>query len=172
MKSQSFFARRSFFPRRWVFAFTLLLAGIAMAEQVVVQVQTLAIRNGKGSMYTPVAEVANGTSLDVVERYPDGWLKVKVNDKEGYVKETALKPRSPSMLGGASAGANALTGNTSDVGAAAAARGIQEDANVYAASKGYNTAALQEMIANRNRVAGDPWLRFTHEAKIGPYKQQ
>jgi hypothetical protein len=75
------------------------------------------------------------------------------------------------MLGGASASANTLTGNTSDVGAAAAARGIQDDAYVYASSKGYKTDALQEMVANHNRVAGDPWLRFTYEAKIGPYKQ-
>jgi uncharacterized protein YgiM (DUF1202 family) len=168
MKSQSFVARRW----RWVFVFTIAIAGIATAEQVVVRVQSLVIRNGKGSMFSPVAEVPIGTWLDVVERQPDGWLKVKVNDKEGYLKETALTPRSPSMLGGASAGVNALTGNTSDVGAAAAARGIQEDANVYAANKGYKTDALQEMIANRNRVAGDPWLRFTYEAKIGPYKQQ
>ena len=156
---------------RWVLGFTIAMTGIAAAEQVVVQVQSLVIRNGKGSMFAPVAEVPNGTSLDVIERQSDGWLHVKVNDKDGYVKETALKPRSPSMLGGAPASANAMTGNTSDVGAAAAARGIRDDATVYASSKGYKTDALQQMIDNRNRVIGDPWLRFTYEAKIGPYLQ-
>jgi hypothetical protein len=140
----------------------------AMAEQVVVEVQTLTVRSGKGSMYPPVAEVPNQTKLDVIERQPDGWLKVKANDKEGFIKESALKPRSPSMFGGASAGANALTGNTSDVGAAAAARGISDDAHTYAVSKGYKTDALNQMIASRNRVAGQRWIQFTQEGKVGP----
>jgi hypothetical protein len=166
---------RRFRANRSLVAISAAVLGLgvvtAVAEQVVVQVQTLVIRSGKGSMYPPVAEVPNQTKLDVLERQPDGWLKVKANDKEGFIREAALKPRSPSMLGGASSAANTLTGNTSDVGAAAAGRGISEDAQAFAVSKGYNTAALDQMIANRNRVAGQRWIMFTQEGKVGPAKQ-
>lgn len=145
-------------------------AGVAMAEDIVVQVQAVAIRSGKGSMYPPVAQAANQQRLEIVAREPEGWLKVKIAGKEGYVKESALKPRSPSMFGGASSGVNALTGNNPDVGASAAARGIKDDAAKYASSKGYNTAALDQMIANRDRVAGERWVQFAQEGKVGPSK--
>ena len=75
------------------------------------------------------------------------------------------------LQGGAAAGANQLTGNTSDVGAAAAARGIRDDAAVYASSKGYNTAGLEQMVQNRERVAGQRWVEFTQQGKVGPAKQ-
>lgn len=139
-----------------------------LAEDVVVQVQTLTVRSGKGSMYPPVGEVPKDSTLQVVERQPDGWLKVNLNGQEGYVKETALKPREASMVSGLSASANAVTGNTSDVGATAAGRGINDDAAVYAQSKGMNTAPLDQMIANRDRVAGQRWVQFTQEGKVGP----
>jgi hypothetical protein len=168
MKSKS-----AFIKRRSTIALGVAMFGVglvAMAEQVVVEVQTLSVRAGKGSMYPVVAEVPKQTKLDVIERQPDGWLKVKANDKEGFIKESALKPRSPGMFSGAAAGANALTGNTSDVGAAAAARGITDDANTYAIQHGYKTDALDQMIANRNRVAGQRWVQFTQEGKVGPAK--
>jgi len=121
-------------------------------------------------MYPPVGEVQKDGRLAVVERQADGWLKVSVNGQDGYVKESALKPRDPSIVSGLSAGANAMTGQTSDVGATAAGRGINDDAAVYAESKGLSTAAVDQMIANRNRVAGDRWVQFTKEGKVGPAK--
>lgn len=148
----------------------LIGAGVAVAQEAVVQVQSVVIRSGKGSMYPSIGEATNNQRLEVIERQADGWLKVRLAGKEGYVKESALKPRSPSMFGDASAGMNALTGNTSDVGATAAARGISDDANKYAASKKYNTAALEQMVANRNRVAGERWVQFTQEGRVGPSK--
>lgn len=146
------------------------LGVVAVAEQVVVQVQSLVIRSGKGSMFAPVAEVPTNTTLEIIERQPDGWLKVKTGDKEGFIRDSALKPRSAGILSGAATGANAITGNTSDVGATAAARGIRDDAIAYAASKGYKTDALSQMIQNRNRVAGETWTKFTQDGNVGPAK--
>jgi hypothetical protein len=108
--------------------------------------------------------------LNVIEKQADGWLKVRIAEQEGFVKESALKPRDGSLLSGLSAGANAVTGNTSDVGATAAGRGINDDAAIYADSKGLKTAALDQMIANRNRVAGQRWIEFTEAGKVGPAK--
>lgn len=146
------------------------IGAFAVAETVVVQVQSLVIRSGKGSMHAVVAEVPASTTLEIVERQPDGWLKVKAGDKEGFIREGALKPRSAGILGGASAGMNTITGNTSDVGATAAARGIRDDAIAYATSKGYKTDALSQMIQNRNRVAGETWTKFTQDGNVGPAK--
>src|SRR5262245_42110749 len=102
------------------------------AEQVAVEVKVLVIRSGKGSMYPPVAEAKQNEKLDVVQRDADAWLRVAHNGKEGYVKETALKPRGAVGLSGLAEGMTQMTGQTSDVGASAAARGIDEDARQYA----------------------------------------
>lgn len=163
---------RSTGRRSWALMLGVAMAGagVALAEDVVVQVQSVSIRSGKGSMYPPIGEATNQQRLEIVERQADGWLKVRLAGKDGYVKEAALKPRSPSLFSGASSGMNALTGNNPDVGASAAARGIKDDATQYASSKGYNTAALQTMIDNRKRVAGERWVQFTQEGKVGPSK--
>lgn len=152
-------------------AMTFAGAGTMLrAEDVIVQVQTLVVRAGKGSMYPPVGEVQKDSALTIIEHQDDGWLKVSVNGQVGFVRESALKPRDAGMISGLSAGANAVTGNTSDVGATAAGRGINDDAAVYAQSNGLNTAPLDQMIANRDRVAGQQWVAFTQEGKVGPAK--
>lgn len=163
--------KRSSLMRRCVIAVgAMSIIGVALAEDVIVQVQTLVVRSGKGSMHPPVAEVKKDSTLSIIERQPDGWLKVAVDGQEGYVKESALKPREASMISGLSAGANALTGSTSDVGATAAGRGINDDAAIYAQSNGMNTAPLDQMIANRDRVAGQRWVQFTQQGQVGPAK--
>jgi uncharacterized protein YgiM (DUF1202 family) len=143
--------------------------GAAMAEEVVVQVQSLVVRAGKGSMHPPVGEAKKDERLTVIERQPDGWLKVQIaGNRQGFVKETALEPRSAANLTPLVRGASALTGNTSDTGASAAARGIRPDADKYASGKGMNTTGLQQMIANRDRVSGDRWVQFAQEGNVGP----
>lgn len=162
-------------PRRSMRAIVLLIAalglGAALAEEVVVEVQTLVIRSGKGSMYPPVAEARNQDKLLILERQPDKWLMVRFDEQEGFVRETALVARKSGSLSSALKGTKVLTGDTSDIGASAAARGVGEDTAVYAYSKGMSTAGLELMIASRNRVAGEPWVRFTEEGKVGPSKQ-
>lgn len=147
-------------------------AGVVLAEEVVVQVQTLVIRAGKGSMFPPVAQAKNQDKLEVIERQPDGWLKVKTSAGDGFIKESSLKPRDPGILSGLSQGANAVSGNTSDVGASAAARGIGEDAFVYASNNRMRTDALERMVRTRDQVAGQRWMQFTREGQIGPSKSR
>ena len=149
----------------------LLLGGIgaAMAEEVTVQVQTLVVRSGKGSMYPPVGQAKKDQKLAVTERQGD-WLKVKIDGKDGFVKETALRPAGATGLSAAMEGAANLTGGTSDVGASAAARGLTDDAEGYASAKGMSTAGVEQMIKNRDRVAGQRWIEFTKEGRVGPSK--
>jgi uncharacterized protein YgiM (DUF1202 family) len=153
-------------------AVLLLCVGVVLAEQVMVEVQVLPIRAGKGSMYGTVAQAKRGDRLDVIQREQDDWLRVQFAGKEGYVKGTALQPRGSTGLSAWAEGATQLTGGTSDVGASAAARGISQDAVNYASSKGMNKAGLEQMIRNRDRVAGARWQQFANEGKVGPAKQQ
>ena len=164
--------------RRWALTLALAatgLTGLAVAEDIPVRVKSLQVRSGKGSMYPLVAELKAGEKLQVTERQSGGWLKVKVGDEEGYVRETALASRGGSGLGDLSKGASALSGNAeaSDVGASAAARGIEPLAQQYAASNGMSTAGVEQMIANRNRVIDSgQWVKFTEEGKVGPSRPQ
>jgi hypothetical protein len=146
----------------------VLGAGMAIAETVVVHSESVVVRSGKGSMYPPVGEVQKNGSLEVLERQAGGWLKVKVGEKEGFVREDSLKPRNPGMLSGAASALNTVSGNNPDAGAVAAGRGIQDDAITYATQHGYNTEALKAMIESRDRVAGQRWIQFTTEGKVGP----
>jgi uncharacterized protein YraI len=148
----------------------LLGASVVLAEDVVVQSQRVVVRAGKGSMFPPVGEAAKDSRLTVVGREEGGWLVVKIGDKQGYVKESALAPRQAGSLSGISTAANAVSGNDSSIGVTAAARGIGDDAKQYAATKNYNTAPLQQMTATRDRVAGERWIAFTAEGKVGPSK--
>jgi hypothetical protein len=148
----------------------LLCIGTVLADEVVVEVQKLVIRSGKGSMYPPVAEAKVNDKLTVVERQPDDWLRVQYAGKEGFVKGAALKPRGATGLSGLAEGANKLTGNTSDVGASAAARGIDANALEYASSKNLNTAGLEAMVQSRQRVAGERWVQFVREGNLSAGK--
>jgi uncharacterized protein YraI len=154
-----------------VLATLLIAVGAAVAEQVLVEVQMLPIRGGKGSMYGTVTQAKKGDKLEVVAREPDDWLKVRFNGQEGYVKGTALTPRGSTGLSAWAEGASSMSGRTSDVGASAAARGVSADATNYAASKGMSKTGLEQMIRNRDRVAGQRWQQFTQEGKVGPNKQ-
>jgi hypothetical protein len=148
----------------------LVIGAVAAAEQVLVEVQVVQIRGGKGSMYGTVAQAKKGDRLDVVAREADDWLKVRFNGQDGYVKRTALTPRGSTGLSAWAEGASA-SGRTSDVGASAAARGISEDAVRYAAAKGMSKAGLEQMIQNRDRVAGQRWQQFVQEGRVGPARQ-
>jgi hypothetical protein len=146
----------------------VLGTGVAIAEQLVVQSESVVVRSGKGSMYPPVGEIRKNASIEVLERQAGGWLRVKVGDKEGFLREESLKPRDNRSLSGVTQITNAVSGNNPDASAVAAGRGIENDAMVYASQHNYNTAALQSMIASRDRVVGQRWIQFTTEGKVGP----
>ncbi len=162
--------------RRYALALlSLLVIGTALAAaDYVVHVQRLLIRSNKGSMYPVVREDQYQLNdvLPVIERQSDGWLKVKVGDKDGYVKETALAAGKSMNLGGITPGAGGMSGNaqTSDVSASAAASGLDE-AKAFAVDKHYDITPLIKMRESRQRVEGQPWLNFTYAANLAPYKK-
>lgn len=164
--------------RRWsirgaVVASLLVTAvAAAIAEEVVVQVQSVTIRKGKGSMYGVAGEATYQQKLTVLERQADGWLKVQIAGAEGFVRESALVARRTSSgVGKASGAAMAASGEPSDTGAAAAARGLKPLSVELAGANGQSTAALEQLIQNRSRVVGEPWIQFCQQGQVGPSRQ-
>ena len=125
-------------------------------------------------MFPLVGIVKKGERLDVLEKQNDGWLRVQVNAKDGYVWAKSLEPP---PNGGLLAGLDVskLSGNRGDpnassVTASAAAKGIDEGARFYASTNNYKMDGLIEMIDARDSVAGDPWFDFLREGNVGPFK--
>jgi uncharacterized protein YgiM (DUF1202 family) len=147
-------------------ALVALRLGVAIAEDVTVQRETLDVRSGKGAMFGSVAQVHKGDTLTVIDH--DGkWLKVSVNGKEGWVFEDALAARKSNALGDA---ARALSGDSSasDTSSSAAAKGL--DSFDYAKSKNLNPAGLEAMEQARQRVTPEAWEAFMKEGHVGTAK--
>src|SRR4051812_20322608 len=140
--------------------------GATVIEQREIRVDQVTVRGGKGVMFPLVGTLKQGEQLSVLEKQNDGWLRVQVQDKEGYVWAKSLEPPpnggllaglNPSKLG---AGAGKSDPNASSVTASAAAKGIGEGPRFYASTNNYDMTGLFEMIDARDSVAGNPWFDF------------
>ena len=146
----------------------------AVIEHREIQVEQVKVTQNKGIMFPVVGILKKGDTLDVLEKQTDGWLKVQLNAKEGYVWANAL---SPPPNGGLLAGLNVtkMSGDRGDptasgATASAAAKGIKEGAQFYADTNSYKMDGLEEMIDARDSVVGNPWFDFLREGKVGPFK--
>src|SRR4051812_13888051 len=147
----------------------------AVIEQREIQVEQVRVTGGKGSMYPLVGVVKKGERLAVLEKQTDGWLRVQLNDQEGYCWAKSLEPP---PNGGLLAGLDAskLTGNRSDpnassVTASAAAKGLEkglgEGTRMYAQTNSLSIDGLTEMIEARDDVAGIRFQLFAREGHVG-----
>jgi hypothetical protein len=141
--------------------------GLAIAEQVLVQVPTLEVRQGKGSFEPAVASVHQNDKLDVVAK--DGnWLRVRTADgKEGFVKVTALTSRGVAA-GGTGVGNNALVGG-SDAGLAGRG-GLSQEGQAYANNKHYNTAEFLKAQRINAAVTPEATRGFQQQGHVGAAK--
>ena len=91
---------------------------LAAETMMVVQVPTLTVRSGKGSMYSIVGTLKSQDQLDVLEEQSDGWLHVKVAGKDGYVnKQWLIPPKHDFALASQTAVALPGSAQASQVGA-------------------------------------------------------
>jgi hypothetical protein len=147
-------------------AIGLIFCGAVAGEEVWVKRVSLPIREGKGAAFATVATAVKGQKLHVIER--DGkWLKVQLDEKQGYVYEDSISPREV-RAGGDELRAALGGSDTSPLAADAAAKGLQPEAEVYAKSKNLNPASLEQMIARRKALTGEQWMTFVSEGKVGP----
>lgn len=154
--------------RHWLIVAVVSGAAAAvLAAQYVVPagIKMIEVREKRGSMYPVIGTLQSGETADVVREEPDGWLIVRVNGKEGTVKKTAFDAPRGKLV------AQSSGGQASAAEAAAAARGIKDEALAYAQEKNLSTQPLEQLISNRQRVEGAPWVGFASAKNVGPFKK-
>jgi uncharacterized protein YgiM (DUF1202 family) len=158
-----------------------LVAVPASAEERVAKRSDVVIREGKGSIYKPVATLRRGDSVNVVGKDDANprWLKVEVNGKAGWVYEDALEsrsamaargPRSGFANSGASAGAEGLAASSVGIdgdGREFTLAGAGWDARRYAQQKNLNTTGLQAVTNARQALSGQELEAFQSQGKVG-----
>lgn len=160
----------------------LLLAGAALAEEKSVKRAELTVREGKGSIYKPVATLRRGDVVNVVGRDETNsrWLKVSVGGKTGWVYEDALETRAVASSAGGVGFINA--GATAAPNAAAASGNFEDrisvtggvtlagggwDAKTYAQANKLNPAGLQAMMGSRQALTPQQIEAFMSQGKVG-----
>jgi len=150
---------------------SVLMAGLAVAEDVWINAELVQIRSGKGAVYPVIATAQKGAKLTVVD-HEGKWIKVTVPDaqgqpQDGYVFENSISPTEVSgggnLLANMGAGANA-----SDLSTGAAGKGLAEDAETYAHNKNLDPAPLQKLVDFRKAIDPKLWTDFTAAGKVGP----
>jgi uncharacterized protein YgiM (DUF1202 family) len=155
-------------------ALTAMAIGATVIERRDILVEQIKVTDNKGIMFPVIGVLKKGDKLDVLEKQSDGWLKVQLNGKEGYVWANNLEPP---KNGGLIAGIDVskISGNRSDpnassVTASAAAKGIEPSVQFYAVKSNYKLDDLVQMIDNRDSVVGNVWFDFLREGNVGPFK--
>jgi uncharacterized protein YgiM (DUF1202 family) len=139
------------------------------AEQLYVNRAALPIREGKGGAYNAVATAKQGDALTVIAR-EDNWIKVQFGDKQGYVNANSLSAK---QIKGSGFG-NALAGGADAGGleAGAAGKGLLDDAEKYAKSKGMSAKIVDDMIDRNNAVSIPDWEAFQKEGNVGANRKK
>jgi len=149
-----------------MFFATAMLAAGALADSVWIKSEQVQIRSGKGAVYPVIATATKGAELTVVD-VEGHWIKVQVNDQQGYVFDGATSPEKVSGGGNllASLGAGA---DASNMSSGAAAKGLAPEADDWAASKNIDPGPMNKLIDFRKHFDPALWEKFTADGKVGP----
>jgi len=162
--------------RRWfALAVGAVLVGsnAARARQpVVVETQFVQraradIRDGKSAAAAVVATLKQGDAVVVVAKDESGWLTVNVPGqagKTGFIFAKALSAKKP---GDGTGLREAFAGrtDTTEVTAAAAAKGLEPGTIAMAKDRNWNLAVLDTLIKNRNSVSARELEAFKAQLK-------
>jgi len=166
MKKKSSKTSRRRMAAAVILAGGVLAASVALAEDVWVKSSSVDIRTGKGSIYPVIKNVPKGTQLNVVA-HEGPWLKVQIDDQQGYVFQNAISGAkvdgSGNLLASVGSGADA-----SDVSTGAAARGFNETVTTYANGKNMDPNLLQRLIDFDHHLGPKQWEQFAADGKVGP----
>ncbi|HEY8748605.1 MAG TPA: SH3 domain-containing protein [Tepidisphaeraceae bacterium] len=144
---------------------------LVMAGDLFVQPERLDVREGPGLLFDPVESVTKSVKLQELERTDDGWIKVQTpGGKQGYVFKGSVGDKPPSAPGALSAVNMTSDSEAAQMSTGAAAKGLEPEAEKYAANKNYNKAALDKVVAMNKSVKGAQWMQFCTEGQVGPAK--
>jgi hypothetical protein len=146
----------------WLAAAVIGLASTAAhAEDVTVKLPAANILSEKTARSTKVATLKTGDKLQVLAR-EGSWLKVRFNDKQGYIHENSVGGGSSGKSLSSELGAMSGASKGSD---ALASRGVGEGATAWAKTHNMSTAGLDRMIAIRNSITDADQRKFDADLK-------
>ena len=158
------------------YAFLLIALGgigLAIAQEIVVQQESIALHEKQKQISKVVAKANRGDKLTKVDQQGP-WLKLRMaNNQEGWVHQDELVIASKGAGGGANllAALQGSNAQASESTAGAASKGIGADSQKYAAAKGYSTDALNKMVAGRDRVTAERVEIFESQGNVGPVRK-
>jgi uncharacterized protein YgiM (DUF1202 family) len=145
-------------------------AALAVAEDLFVQPEHADLREGPGRLFDVTATINKNNKVTVLERTDDGWLKVQAPDgKQGYMFQKELGSK-PASAPGPLAFNVTSDAEASQMGTAAAGKGLEPEAESYAKNKNYSKVNLDKVIAMNKAVKGKQWMQFCQDGKVGPAK--
>lgn len=155
--------------RTWIALGLLGCSAIALAaaESLTVESASVTLRVAADKYAPSAGEIKKGTTLDVIEKR-SGFAKVRVDDKEAWVRLSDLKPRVAVGINASGAGEDGPVGSVAD---ASAGKGLGPNAEQYARSKGGNPKQIDALIDRRNHlIDSGAWAKFAAEGKVGKNK--
>ena len=146
-------------------------SAMVVAEDLFVQPERVDVREGPGLLFDPVDSVGKNAKVTVLERTDDGWIKVQTPaGKQGYIFQKELSDKPPAAPGPL-AGLNLTSdAEASQMSTGAASKGLEPEAEGYAANKNYSKVNLDKVVAMNKTVKGREWLQFCKDGKVGPGK--
>jgi hypothetical protein len=166
---------RSRRPGRWRLALlsaaVISSAGILLAGDLYVQPDKLDVREGPGLLFDPVESVAKNAKLQEIERTDDGWIKVTTpSGKQGYVFKGSVSDKQAAGPGLFSGMQVTSDSEAAQMSTGAAGKGLEPEAEKYAANKNYSKVNLDAVIAMNKTVKGKQWMQFCQDGSVGPAK--
>jgi hypothetical protein len=138
-----------------------IVSTAALAEDVTVKLPAASILSEKSARSTKVATLRTGDKLQVLA-HEGSWLKVKFNDKQGYIHENSVGGGNTGKSLSSELGTMSGASKASD---ALASRGVGEGATAWAKTHNMSTAGLDKMIAIRNSITDADQRKFDADLK-------
>jgi hypothetical protein len=143
----------------------LSAAGVAVAETIWVSAGQVDVRDGKTALNERVDTVKKGDQLEVLAR-EGRFVKVKTpSGKEGYVFVNAT---SNQRVGGEAFAALRGPVDAGEAQSGGAIKGLNPEANAYAAEKGIDRKGFDDLIDMRKNLKPAELQAFMDEGKVGP----
>lgn len=129
-------------------------ASAAYAESVWVKADVADLRGGKAAVYPTVGQVKKGQELTVVSR--DGhWVQVQSGGTTGWIYDSSVSTAKVDS-------GFQMNSNTAEISTGIAARGWDNDAEIYTQNRHLSTAWMDYLSKIRKSIQPQEYVAFTN----------